>query len=182
MTRIMTDPVVIVDYDPRWAEIFAEEKMRILEALDDPDVAVEHVGSTSVPGLAAKPIIDIMVVVPDPAAGETAIAPLTVLGYDYRGELGISGRFYFAKGRPHRYHLHMYPRGHPETARHLIFRDYLRANPEAADVYAKLKRELAEKFHEDREAYTAAKSDFIKSIEARARLRGNISDNGSCPD
>jgi GrpB-like predicted nucleotidyltransferase (UPF0157 family) len=92
----MADPVLIADYDPCWAEMFAEEELRIFRALDGLDVAVEHVGSTSVPGLAAKPIIDIMVIVPDPATGEHAIAPLTELGYDYRGALGIRGRFYFA--------------------------------------------------------------------------------------
>ena len=96
----MADPVVIVDYDARWPEIFAEEKTRILEALDGLDVSVEHVGSTSVPLLSAKPIIDIMVIVPDAPAGEKTIIPLTVIGYDYRGEPGIPGRLYFAKGDP----------------------------------------------------------------------------------
>jgi GrpB-like predicted nucleotidyltransferase (UPF0157 family) len=172
----MADPVVIVDYDPRWAEMFVEEKARVVEALKGLDVAVEHVGSTSVPGLASKPIIDIMVVAPDPATGEKIIAPLTALGYDYRGELGIPGRFYFAKGRPHKYHLHMYPRCHPEIARHLLFRDYLRANPKAAHEYAKLKRALADEFRDDREAYTEAKNDFIKSIEARAHLLSHASE------
>ena len=166
----MDDPVVIVDYDPRWAEMFVEEETRIVGALNGLDVAVEHVGSTSVPGLAGKPIIDIMVVAPNPATEEKTIAPLTALGYDYRGELGIPGRFYFSKARPYRYHLHMYPRCHPEVERLLLFRDYLRANPSAASKYAKLKRALAEKFRDDRGAYTEAKNDFIKSIEAKARL------------
>ena len=93
-----------------------------------------------------------------------------MLGYEYRGELGIPGRFCFAKGRPRKHHLHMYPRCHLEIARLLRFRDYLRANPDAAHEYAKLKRALAEKFRDDREAYTKAKSDFIKSIEAKAQL------------
>ena len=182
MTWIMADTVVIVDDDPLWAEMFSEEKARILEALDGLDVAVEHVGSTSVPGLAAKPIIDIMVVVPDPATEQKTIEPLTVLGYDYRGEVGIPGRFYFAKGRPRSHHLHMYPRCHPEIARLLFFCEYLRANPDAALEYARLKRALAEKFRDDREAYTDAKSDFIKSIEAKARLlSSDVSGNGgSC--
>lgn len=182
MTWIMADPVVIVDGDPLWAEMFSEEKARILEALDGLDIAVEHVGSTSVPGLAAKPIIDIMVVVPDPATAQKAVEPLTVLGYDYRGELGIPGRFYFAKGRPRSHHLHMYPRCHPEIARLLFFREYLRANPDAAHEYAKLKRALAEKFRDDREAYTEAKRDFIKSIEAKARLLSSdvCGNSGSC--
>jgi GrpB-like predicted nucleotidyltransferase (UPF0157 family) len=172
----MADPVVIVDYEPRWAGLFAVEKARIVGALKGLDVAVEHVGSTSVPGLAAKPIIDIMVVVPNPATAEKTIAPLTVLGHEYRGELGIPGRFYFGKRHRHRYHLHMYPRSHPEIARLLLFRDYLRGNPKAACQYAELKRALAEKLRDDREAYTEAKSDFIKSIEASAHLIGDASE------
>jgi len=170
----VADPVVIVDYDPRWPEMFAEAKARILEALDGLDVSVEHVGSTSVPLLAAKPIIDIMVVVPDAPIGKKTIAPLAVLGYEYRGELGIPGRLYFAKGGPPRtHHLHMYPHGHPESLRLLLFRDYLRTNPNAAHEYAELKRALAKRFRDDREAYTEAKSTFIKSIEADARMPRN---------
>lgn len=168
--------VVIVDYDPRWPGMFAEEKARIVDALAGLEITVEHVGSTAVPDLAAKPIIDIMVVVPDPAKGEKAIAPLTALGYKYRGELGIPGRFYFSKGSPRAHHLHLYPRDHPETARLLLFRDHLRAHPEAARAYAELKRSLAEKFRYDREAYTEAKNDFIKSIEARIRQIGLASE------
>jgi len=170
----MPDPVVIVDYDPHWPEMFAEEQARILETLDGLDVSVEHVGSTAVPLLAAKPIIDIMVVVADAPTGEKTIAPLAVLGYDYRGELGIPGRLYFAKGGPPRtHHLHMYPLGHPETVRLILFRNYLRTNPNTAQEYAELKRGLAGKFRDDREAYTEAKSTFIKSVEARARILGD---------
>ncbi len=166
----MADPVVIVDYDPRWAEMFEAEKTRILNALCELNVVVEHVGSTSVPGLAAKPIIDIFVIVPDPATGEKAVEPLTALGYEYRGEQGIPGRFYFGKGRPRTHHLHLYPRGHPEIERHLLFRDYLRTHPDAAQEYAELKRDLVEKFRKEREAYTEGKSDFVKSIVSKARL------------
>ena len=170
----MADPVVIVEYDALWPKMFAEEQARLLYALNGLDISVEHVGSTSVPLLASKPIIDIMVVVPDAPTGEKTIIPLTVLGYDYRGELGIPGRLYFAKGGPPRsHHLHMYPYGHPETVRLLLFRDYLRANPNAVQKYAELKRALADKFRDDREAYTEAKSTYIKSIEAKARQLGN---------
>ena len=164
----MAESVVIVDYDPCWVRMFAEARAGILEALKESQVAVEHVGSTSVPGLAAKPIIDIMIVVPDSAAAERAIAPLVSLGYEYRGEVGIPGRFYFAKGQPRTHHLHLYPCSHSEVARLLLFRDYLRASPAAAQKYEKLKRALAEKFGNDRESYTQAKSGFIKSIEAEA--------------
>ena len=139
--------------------------------------AVEHVGSTAVPGLPAKPTIDILVVVPDPASGRKAVAPLTAIGYEFRGELGIPGRFYFSKGLRRTHHLHLYPRGHPEIARLLLFRDYLRAHPEAARAYADLKLALAERFPNDREAYTEAKSGFIKSIEEKTRALGGGSPN-----
>jgi GrpB-like predicted nucleotidyltransferase (UPF0157 family) len=172
----MADPLVIENYDPHWVQTFTEEETLIVNALKGLDAAVEHVGSTSVPGLAAKPVIDIMVVVPDIPAAEKAIARLTALGYDYRGETGIPGRFYFGKGHPHRYHLHMYPRAHPEIERLLLFRDYLRRNPVAAHEYAELKRALAGKLRDDRVAYTQAKSGFIKSIEARARLLRDASE------
>ncbi len=171
-------PVIIVDYDPFWAQMFEDEKVYILKALSDLVIRVEHVGSTSVSGLAAKPIIDIMVIVPDRKTGEKSIAPLTALGYEYRGELGIPGRFYFTKGIPRTYHLHMYPLGHSEVDRHLLFRDYLRAHPGAARKYAKLKYALAEKYRDDREAYTEAKTDFIRAIETNARLeniKGQVS-------
>jgi GrpB-like predicted nucleotidyltransferase (UPF0157 family) len=141
----MKSPVVIVDYDPHWAVMFAEEKAHILKALDKMEISIEHVGSTSVPGLAAKPIIDILVVVPDHATAAMTIEALTTLAYDYRGEVGVPGRFYFAKHHAHSYHLHMYPLGHPEIVRLRTFSDYLRANPGAAHEYAKLKNELADK-------------------------------------
>jgi len=167
------DPVLIENYDPRWADMFAEEKFRILEKVNQSDAVVHHVGSTSVLGLAAKPIIDIMVVVRDHSAGEASVAALTELGYEYRGELGIPGRFYFSKHYPYRYHLHMYPAGHSEITRLIVFRDYLCANPDAAREYVKLKCHLAERFCEDREAYAQAKSSFIRSIEAKARSPRN---------
>jgi GrpB-like predicted nucleotidyltransferase (UPF0157 family) len=175
---MMNYPVFIKDYDPRWPQMFEEEKVRILKAVRGLDVTVEHVGSTSVLGLAAKPIIDIMALVPEPATGEKSVAPLTAIGYEYRGELGIPGRFYFNKGVPSTHHLHMYPFGHPEIERHLLFRDYLRAQPDAAREYAELKRALAEKYRDDREAYTEAKTEFIHATEAKARLeniKGQVS-------
>jgi GrpB-like predicted nucleotidyltransferase (UPF0157 family) len=170
----MADPVVVIDYDPHWAEMFEEEKACILQVFNGLGVTVEHVGSTSVPGLAAKPIIDIMVIVQDAAMGEKAIASLATLGYEYRGEMGIPGRYYFARGGPpHTHHLHMYPYDHPEITRLLLFRDFLRNNSDAANEYAKLKCALAEKFFDNRKAYTEAKSGFIQSIDAKARLFRN---------
>lgn len=164
----MSEPVTVVPYDERWADAFAEERAAILKALDGFEARVEHMGSTAVPGLASKPILDLMLVVPDAAAAVRTITPLLTLGYECRGELGIEGRIYFSKGNPRTHHLHEYWRGNPEIERHLMFRDYLRAHAEALDAYAELKRELAEKYRNDREGYTEAKTEFVRGIELRA--------------
>ena len=181
-----------MDYDPEWPHRFEAERARILEALQGLDVTVEHVGSTSVPGLAAKPIIDIMIMVANAQEQIRAITPLVHLDYICRGEAEIPGRIFFRKGeprarsrepdapaepmsterdlaRPRTFHLHLYSRGHPEIERHLLFRDYLRMHPEAAHEYEQLKRALAEKYRNDRAAYTEAKTEFIRAVEAQAR-------------
>ncbi len=162
-------PVIIVDYDPCWPRLFEQEKDLILRTLAGMEVRVEHVGSTSVRGLAAKPIVDIMVEVASREDGERAVPLLTAQGYMYEGEAGIPGRFYFDKGEPRTHHLHMYPRGNPEWERHILFRDYLRAHSDVVQAYAELKRALAEKYRNDRPAYTDAKTEFIAAIIARAR-------------
>ncbi len=162
-------PVIIFHYDPQWPLLFEREKELVLAALAGIDVRVEHVGSTSVPGLAAKPIIDMMVEVPTPEDGERAVPLLVACGYEYKGEAGIPGRFYFDRGHPSTHHLHMYPRNNPEWERHILFRDYLRAHPETVQEYADLKRDLAEKYRNDRVAYTDAKTEFIASVVEKAR-------------
>jgi GrpB-like predicted nucleotidyltransferase (UPF0157 family) len=161
----------IVEYDPQWPLLFEQEKTRILDVLRGFDIVVEHVGSTSVPGLAAKAIIDLLLVVSNSEEAVRAITPLVSLEYECRGEAGIPGRIFFRKGVPRTHHLHLYARGHSEIKRHLLFRDYLRANPEAARAYAELKRALAEKFRHDRDAYSEAKTDFIRAAEAQASQR-----------
>ncbi len=166
--------VVVVDYDASWPRQFEEEKSRIVATLGDVMagvVAIEHVGSTAVPGLAAKPIIDIIPGVRDLSIGELCIEPLERLGYEYLGEVGIPGRFYFRKGDPRTHHLHLVQHGSEFWERHIRFRDLLRADPEVARQYDALKRELAVKYRTDRLAYTEAKTPFIESALARARAR-----------
>src|SRR3972149_9435487 len=115
--RLAPQPVVIVDYDLSWPIRYEEERGRIIEALGgsiEGVFAIEHVGSTSVPGCGAKPIIDIMIGVRELTHGERCVGPLETLGYEYRGELGIPGRFYFAKPRarrPRSHHIHLVARG-----------------------------------------------------------------------
>lgn len=166
-----SDPVVVVEYDPRWPARFASERDSILAALDDLVTAVHHVGSTAVPGLAAKPIIDILVEARTADLSADQIVAMERLGYEYRGEAGIAGRRFFRKGQPRSHHVHLFEHGHPEVEKHLLFRDYLRAHPEEAARYATLKRDLAARFGADRAGYTDSKDSFIAKVVERARAR-----------
>ncbi|MCH8993496.1 MAG: GrpB family protein [Chloroflexi bacterium] len=134
----VTSPVVIVDYEPNWPAAFEQERARIVAALGnvmEDVVAIEHVGSTAVPGLAAKPIIDIMIGVRKLADGEQSVEPLVGLGYEYLGEYGIPGRFYFRKGSPRSHHVHLVHHNSDFWERHLLFRDLLREQPGLRDEY-----------------------------------------------
>jgi GrpB-like predicted nucleotidyltransferase (UPF0157 family) len=169
----MGRPVLIVDYDPRWPILYEGEKDLILGAVGLLVVAIEHIGSTAVPGLGAKPIIDIMVAVRRLADAEQCIGPLEGIGYEYVPEYNdiIPERRYFhkgpAEGRTH--HLHMVELTSDFWERHLLFRDFLRTHPEEAHRYYELKKELAARFRVDREAYTDAKTSFIESVVAKAQ-------------
>jgi GrpB-like predicted nucleotidyltransferase (UPF0157 family) len=158
--------VKLLPHDERWHDLFAEEKARLLEAVGEMVEAVEHVGSTSVCGIAAKPILDIAAAVKDRAAGEKCVAPLEGIGYTYRGENGIAGRFYFVKGAAERrtHHLHLYAADNTELKNHLFFRDYLRRNPSIAAEYDGLKKDLAAKYPGDRDAYLDGKAAFVEKI------------------
>jgi GrpB-like predicted nucleotidyltransferase (UPF0157 family) len=167
-------PVVILDYDPEWPKLFEKEKALILNAIGKKVVAMEHVGSTAVPGLGAKPVIDIAVAVNTLSDAEDCIEPLSRIGYEYRPEIeaSIPDRRYFRKGPniPNKhFHLHMSELSSNVWKNHLLFRDYLRENPEVAQQYCRLKKELAAKYGSDRVAYTDAKTSFIESVIARAK-------------
>lgn len=168
----MSDPVVrieVVEYDPRWPLLYAEERARIAAVLGDAAESIEHIGSTSVPGLPAKPLIDILVTVAHLDPADRFIEPLGSLGYEYFPILGNAERYTFGKGTPHMHHIHVVQHGGEEHLRPVAFRDYLRAHPDVARHYGELKYALAERFRGDRRAYNQAKTDFIRSIEARAR-------------
>jgi len=164
--------VTIADYDPQWPILYQEEKDCILEAIGHVIVAIEHVGSTAVPGLGAKPIIDIMVAVSHLADAEGCIDPLQAIGYGYipEHEVSMPQRRYFDKGPAEaRIHLHVVELAGEFWQRHLLFRDFLRDHAQVAQEYEQLKRELAAKYGSDRAGYTEAKTSFIRSVEARAR-------------
>lgn len=161
--------VAIASYSDDWAMLFAHEKQRLQAAIGEHTLAIEHVGSTSVPGLAAKPIIDIAVAVADLRAVADCVAPLAKLGYNYKGEYGLAGRHYFNKGKPRTHHLHMVLLASDYWRHHLLFRDYLRRHPETVAEYASLKRSLAAQFNADIERYTDSKAPFITRVLEAAR-------------
>ena len=164
--------IVVVDYDPAWPAFFEEERARIAGALGDlvsGIASIEHVGSTAVLGLQAKPIIDILIGVHDLTDGEQSISPMESLGYESLGEHGIPGRYYFRRGIPRTHHVHLVKYGCPDWVDTVLFRDYLRENPEACIEYAVLKRKLAVRYRTDRERYTDAKRPFIQSALEQAR-------------
>ena len=140
----MRYPVIITEYNPQWPVLYEEEKGRILDVIGDKMVAIEHIGSTAVPGLGAKPVIDIMIAVHTLAEAETCIEPLRSIGFEYRSpdEAGIPERRYFTKGIPgaRTHHIHMVELTSTFWERHLLFRDSLRAYPEVAQQYYQLKK------------------------------------------
>ena len=170
-----TGRLVIVPHDPAWGEAFAAERARLAAALGAVPARIEHVGSTAVPGLAAKPIIDILVGRPDGGALEPYVRAFEGAGYLYRGEYGIPGRHYFVRGtgrEARTHHLHLVALDGEFWRTHLAFRDHLRRTPECAAAYAARKRELAERHAGDRGAYTEAKAPFIRAALDAAGAAG----------
>jgi GrpB-like predicted nucleotidyltransferase (UPF0157 family) len=166
---ILTNPVIIVGYDPSWPATFQQLRAQVAARLGPLAVAIEHVGSTAVPGLAAKPIIDLDVVIADPTDLPTVIERLRPLGYHHQGDLGVPGREAFTTpvgAPPH--HLYICAADTPALNRHLAFRDTLRANAELAQAYGDLKRDLAAKLGHDRAGYTEAKTRFVEDVLASA--------------
>ncbi len=163
--------VIVVDYDPEWPILFEEEKLRVLNALGPVVLAVEHVGSTAVPGLGSKPIIDMMAGVRGPDDAEQCIPLLRNIGYTSLTPVPEDPDRYYCCGKsPHSvgYHLHLVKFKSHDWERHLLFRNYLRTHPETAKQCYELKKNLAAKYGSDRGSYTEAKTTFIESIVARA--------------
>lgn len=159
--------IVVVPYNSDWPRIFESDALKIKEALGSDCIAVHHVGSTSIPGLAAKPVIDIIGVVKNP---EKAIKPLESLGFQYKGEYNIPMRYYFNRSQGVETNLHVYEEGDPEIELNLTFRDVLRTNPDARQEYASLKMNLLkekssyEKNNSIFTGYNLGKDAFIRKI------------------
>ena len=164
---MVTRHIVVVPYDKRWARDFEDIASEIRDALGELAVEIQHVGSTSVPGLSAKPIIDIDVVIKDDSAFDAVVRALQSIGYYHEGDLGIAGREAFGyDGKVHlqKHHLYVCPQDSPELKRHTAFRDYMRAHPDAVREYGRVKEEGASLHPNDIEGYIEHKSAFIGRI------------------
>ena len=162
-----TKHVVVLPYDEAWKNDFEEIKAELMTVLDGLILGIEHVGSTSVPGLAAKPIIDIDVVIEDADSFEKVRTALETIGYLHEGDLGIRGREAFKyDGKDHlrKHHLYVCQKDSAELKRHISFRDYLRAHPDAVKEYGRIKEEGAELYPYDIDGYIAYKAPFIENI------------------
>lgn len=169
----MKPPVIIVGYDPRWPVLYKEEKRQILSVIGDRILAIEHIGSTAVPGLGGKDIVDFMVGVDGKEDADECVQRLQSLDYtDITPQPGHTEWFYCLSKTPGitpRYHLHLMKYPSPFWSKHILFRDYLRAHPEVAAEYFELKKRLADKYGRDRIGYTDAKSEFIEKVVEKAR-------------
>lgn len=154
--------VRLFDYSDQWPHAFEQERRRIELAIGDFVLSTNHVGSTSVPGLCAKPIIDILIGLKIFEYGFQCVTPLEQIGYTFKGENGIQGRHYFQKGEPCTFHIHMFEQNSDQWHAHILFADYLRRNPERKQQYVELKRVLAQAYPHDRVKYTNRKSEFIQ--------------------
>lgn len=170
------DTIYLVPYDEKWTDIAAKEIASIRALLPEVDFEIEHIGSTAIPGLSAKPIIDLLIGIDSLTVAKQFIEPLEKIGYSYWRENPKGWHFYFVKGLPlvggtgRTHHVHIYEKGHDEFHKRLLFRDYLKAHPEIAKAYSALKSNLADMYTNDREKYTDAKTDFIMEVVASAEL------------
>ena len=163
--------VEVVEHNPEWQNLFKTESQYISKALDRNVVAIHHIGSTAIPHIYAKPIIDLLVEVNNINNVDRSNSNMEHLGYQAMGEFGISDRRFFRKDdssgiRTH--HVHVFEVNSPQVKRHLAFRNYMIAHPKAAQQYSDLKRKLAQQFPYDIESYMDGKDEFIKNIDREA--------------
>jgi GrpB-like predicted nucleotidyltransferase (UPF0157 family) len=163
----------VVDYNSNWPQIFLQLKEWIWPAISDVAIAIEHVGSTSIPGLAAKPVIDMDIVIASRAELPAILPRLERLGYRHRGDLGIEDReaFRAPEDQP-AHHIYVCSQNSLALRNHIAVRDYLLTHPSDATAYSILKKELAAKFRNERPRYNEAKTDFVLSILERCKFSG----------
>lgn len=163
----------VQEYDPKWKEIYEDEAQKIKDLLGDKITSIEHIGSTSIPGLASKPIIDMAITVPSWKDAQGLIEPLSTLGYPSEStqidESNAGERWLFRKGNPTRFHLSItYNDRGSFLERQILFRDYLKEHDEARDAYSKLKKELIMKDPTGKDMYIEGKTDFVMSTLKKA--------------
>lgn len=166
------EEIELAPHTPDWEDLFNKEAERISLALEGTLKAIHHIGSTSIPGIVAKPIVDILPVVKDIQTVDRLTPAMEALGYEAKGEFGMPGRRFFMKKKNGKrlFNVHVFEEGHPDIRRHLLFRDYLRAHPEDARAYSELKKSLVKKSSDDLEQYGWGKDDLIQSIQEKAFL------------
>lgn len=160
--------VRLAEYDERWPSIFTAEAQRILTFTEGWTLRLEHIGSTAIAGMSAKPVLDIAAGRPSGAALSPYITCFERAGYAYRGNRGLAGREFFCRGEPRAYHVHLVEDSSSLWREYLAFRNYLRAHTDAAARYARLKRLLAARFPLDRDAYIEGKATFVRNTVRRA--------------
>ncbi|KAB2334524.1 GrpB family protein [Cytobacillus depressus] len=160
----------LTEFSEDWSRMFQTEAEFMKTIFGDEIIKFEHFGSTSVQGMKAKPVIDMMCIVKDIEKVDIVNGKMAAFGYDVAGEWGISGRRFFRKGGENRtHHIHFYQFDHDQIERHLIFRDYLRSHPEEAAKYSHFKEELAQQFDNTSE-YSKAKKEFVREMEQKALI------------
>jgi GrpB-like predicted nucleotidyltransferase (UPF0157 family) len=158
--------IEVVDYDFAWPRVFEIERDLLRQVLGDMAIEIHHIGSTAVPELAAKPIIDILIETADVMALDEHNEEMRTIGYEPKGEFGIPARRYFQKGGDNRsHHVHVFESGNSNVRRHIAFRDYLRTNPQVAREYSELKKKIAQACEDDIERYCYGKDAYVKRIE-----------------
>lgn len=161
--------VEVKEHKKEWNTLYEKEKIELTDIFKDILKDIHHIGSTAIPNIKAKPVIDIMVVVQDINKVDQYNEEMIELGYEPKGEFGIKNRRFFQKGGSNRtHHVHVFPKGDKEVQRHLNFRDYMRAHPQKARQYSQLKETLAAQYPHDIDKYIEGKNDFIKEIDREA--------------
>ena len=163
--------VEVVPYNPQWKQEFNSESQKIQKILADNVVIIHHIGSTAIPNIYAKPVIDFLIEVKNINLISQQTLAMEKLGYEAMGEFGLVGRRYFRKENPsgiRTHHVHIYQTNSPEIKRHLAFRDYMLAHTQDAEQYSQLKQELARKYPNDIESYMDSKDEFVKRMEKKA--------------
>lgn len=164
--------VEVVPYNPAWHSQFEQVAEQLQQAMGVVVLVVHHIGSTAIPGIYAKPVIDLLVEVSDIRSVDDRAAALETLGYEAMGEFGIAGRRYFRRqiSEIRTHNVHIFAADSPQIARHLAFRDYLIAHPDEAQQYSDLKRSLARQYPHDIQGYMDGKDAFIRAIDQKAAL------------